>query len=83
VNIAARMESHGIEGKIQCTEYFYQLLQRDFVFEPRGLIEVKGKGLMPTYFLIRSAEQFQVLNNYQNKSFASRNFDSQMNALRQ
>lgn len=53
VNIAARMESHGIEGKIQCTEYFYQLLQQDFVFEPRGLIEVKGKGVMPTYFLIK------------------------------
>ncbi len=34
VNIAARMESHGIEGKIQCTEYFYQLLHREFVFEP-------------------------------------------------
>jgi len=83
VNIAARMESHGIEGKIQCTEYFYQLLQQDFIFEYRGLIEVKGKGLMPTYFLIRSAEQFQVLNNHQNQSFISRNFDSQMDVLRQ
>jgi class 3 adenylate cyclase len=63
VNIAARMESHGIEGKIQCTEYFYQLLHREFVFEPRGLIEVKGKGLMLTYFLIRSVEQLPALNN--------------------
>jgi len=81
VNIAARMESHGIEGKIQCTEYFYQLLQRDFVFEPRGSIEVKGKGLMPTYFLIRSTEQFPTLNNCQNQLLVSKIFDSQMNIL--
>lgn len=52
VNIAARMESHGVEGKIQCTEVFYRLLQQEFVFESRGLIDVKGKGAMPTYFLI-------------------------------
>ena len=52
VNTAARMESHGVAGKIQCTETIYQLLQPTFEFENRGLIEVKGKGNMQTYFLV-------------------------------
>lgn len=52
VNTAARMESHGVAGKIQCTETIYQLLQSTFEFENRGLIEVKGKGSMQTYFLV-------------------------------
>ena len=52
VNTAARMESHGVAGKIQCTATIYQLLQPIFEFENRGLIEVKGKGSMQTYFLV-------------------------------
>ena len=52
VNTAARMESHGVACKIQCTETIYQLLQSTFEFENRGLIEVKGKGSMQTYFLV-------------------------------
>lgn len=53
VNTASRMESHGVEGKIQCTENFYRVLQNEFIFEPRGFIEVKNKGKMFTYFLIQ------------------------------
>lgn len=52
VNVASRMESSGIPGKIQVTENFYKLLKDDYLFEERGEIEVKGKGLMKTYFLI-------------------------------
>ncbi len=52
VNVASRMESHGIPGRIQVSEGAYVLLHRDFVFEPRGVIEVKGKGPMPTWFLV-------------------------------
>ncbi len=52
VNMAARMELHGVAGKIQCTEMIYQLLQPTFEFENRGFIEVKGKGSMQTYFLV-------------------------------
>ncbi len=54
VNLAARMESSGEPGKIHCSEEFaYHLQNRDesFVFEERGEIEVKGKGVMRTYFL--------------------------------
>jgi adenylate cyclase len=46
------MESTGVEGKIQLSQEAYERLKDDFVLEERGLIEVKGKGQMPTWFLI-------------------------------
>ncbi len=51
VNTASRMESHGQPGKIQISEATRQLLGDRFTFIDRGMIEVKGKGLMQTYFL--------------------------------
>ena len=51
VNIAARMESHGIPGEIQVAEATYQLLKHKYLFEERGMIEIKGKGPMLTYLL--------------------------------
>jgi adenylate cyclase len=51
VNIASRMESHGIPGKIQVTAATYERLQEQYLFEKRGVIPVKGKGEMTTYFL--------------------------------
>jgi adenylate cyclase len=51
VNTASRMESHGMAGSIQVTEATYQFIHDQFVFEERGLIEVKGKGAMKTYWL--------------------------------
>ncbi len=52
VNTASRMESLGVAGKIQVSEELYKALEGDFRFEHRGEIEVKGKGLMRTYFLL-------------------------------
>ncbi|WP_199245806.1 adenylate/guanylate cyclase domain-containing protein [[Phormidium] sp. ETS-05] len=52
VNTASRMESHGLPGRIHVTQFTYELLEDKYVFEPRGEIEVKGKGKMSTYFLI-------------------------------
>lgn len=52
VNIASRMESTGTPGRIQVTESTYRRLCEKYTFEPRGEIDVKGKGLMKTYFLI-------------------------------
>lgn len=52
VNVASRMESHGAPGKIQITRRLYDLLQEDFMCEPRGLIEIKGKRPMETWFLL-------------------------------
>ena len=51
VNIASRMESHGIAGKIQVTAATYERLREQYIFEERGTIQVKGKGEMTTYFL--------------------------------
>ncbi|MGI0487262.1 CHASE2 domain-containing protein [Pantanalinema rosaneae CENA516] len=52
VNMASRMESHGIAGGIQVTESTYGLLKDQYRFEPRGSIQVKGRGQMQTYFLL-------------------------------
>ncbi|MCT7962387.1 response regulator [Laspinema sp. D1] len=51
VNTASRMESSGLPGKIQVTEAVYERLKDRFEFEQRGLISVKGKGEMLTYWL--------------------------------
>ncbi len=54
VNLASRMESSGEAGKIHCSaDFAHHLQNRDesFVFEERDEIEVKGKGMMRTYFL--------------------------------
>lgn len=51
VNVASRMESHGIPGQIQVTEATYQSLKHKYLFEKREPIHVKGKGQMTTYFL--------------------------------
>lgn len=45
------MESHGEPGRIQVSEATYMALKDEFRFEERGVIEVKGKGPMRTYFL--------------------------------
>ncbi|MEX2047523.1 MAG: adenylate/guanylate cyclase domain-containing protein [Chloroflexota bacterium] len=52
VNTAARMESHGEPGRIQLTRETYRLLADGFVCERRGVIEVKGKGLVETWWLV-------------------------------
>ena len=53
INIASRMESTGASGKIHVSEDFKNALgNRDFKFEDCELIDVKGKGLMKTYFLL-------------------------------
>ncbi|MGB7339491.1 MAG: adenylate/guanylate cyclase domain-containing protein [Phototrophicaceae bacterium] len=51
VNIASRMESHGIEGTIQVSEATYQYLVGEFQLEERGYIQIKNKEDMKTYFL--------------------------------
>jgi class 3 adenylate cyclase len=51
VNTASRMESHGEPGRIHVSEAVYQQLQQQFIFQERGSIDIKGKGMMPTWFL--------------------------------
>ncbi|TVQ18584.1 MAG: adenylate/guanylate cyclase domain-containing protein [Leptolyngbya sp. DLM2.Bin15] len=52
VNVASRMESQGIAGGIQVTEAVYQRLSDRYDFQPRGSVEIKGKGAMTTYLLL-------------------------------
>ncbi|MEG4169771.1 MULTISPECIES: adenylate/guanylate cyclase domain-containing protein [unclassified Microcoleus] len=52
VNVASRMESNGLPGKIQVTAPTYERLKEQFVLEERGYIPIKGKGRMLTYWLI-------------------------------
>jgi class 3 adenylate cyclase len=52
VNTASRMESHGTAGTIHVTEETQRRLADAYTFEDRGDVEVKGKGLMRTYYLV-------------------------------
>jgi adenylate cyclase len=52
VNSASRMESHGVPGRVHVTERVARAGQDHFEFEPRGRIQVKGKGPMHTHFLV-------------------------------
>jgi adenylate cyclase len=51
VNIASRMESQGIPGKIQIPQATYDLIREDFKCEFNGPMMIKGKGEMVTWFL--------------------------------
>jgi class 3 adenylate cyclase len=49
VNVASRMESHGIAGVVQVSEATWTRVRDHFVFEARGDIAVKGRGTMKTF----------------------------------
>lgn len=52
VNVASRMESSGTPGRIQVTEDIHRVLKDEYIFEERGPIEVKGKGILNTWWLV-------------------------------
>ena len=52
VNMASRMESHGVPDAIQITRSTSELVRGDFATEPLGHVEVKGKGKVETWQLI-------------------------------
>ena len=53
VNTASRLESNGEVGKVNISQYTYELIKDDsnFAFEKRGKIQVKGKGELEMYFV--------------------------------
>jgi adenylate cyclase len=51
VNLASRMESHGVAGAVQMTQNVMEPLAGRYPFEARGLIEVKGRGAVETWLL--------------------------------
>ncbi|XP_006902552.1 PREDICTED: adenylate cyclase type 6 isoform X2 [Elephantulus edwardii] len=52
VNVSSRMDSTGVPDRIQVTTDLYQVLaSKGYQLECRGVVKVKGKGEMTTYFL--------------------------------
>uniref|UniRef100_A0A670ZKU5 Adenylate cyclase type 4 n=1 Tax=Pseudonaja textilis TaxID=8673 RepID=A0A670ZKU5_PSETE len=67
VNVASRMESTGVLGKIQVTEETAKALETlGYTCSLRGVIKVKGKGELRTYFVCtetaRSSSQAPMLS---------------------
>lgn len=52
VNTASRMELHGAAGVIQISEATFELIKDDFICEPHGLLNVKGKGDMNVWYVL-------------------------------
>lgn len=52
VNLASRMETTDRVGRIQVSQDVYERLKDEFVFEERGDVQVKGKGVMHTWYLV-------------------------------
>src|SRR5687768_7836881 len=59
VNMASRMESHGTPDCIQITRSTWELLRTDFMTEPLGLVDVKGKGAVETWRLLGTRDSFE------------------------
>lgn len=51
VNIASRMDSTGVHGRVQTTEACVKVLEERYEFEKRGTVYVKGKNDMNVYLL--------------------------------
>jgi adenylate cyclase len=51
VNTASRMESHSLASRIQISAATRAALGNRFELEPRGMVDIRGKGMMETYFL--------------------------------
>ncbi|XP_023236704.1 adenylate cyclase type 9-like [Centruroides sculpturatus] len=56
VNIASRMDSHGVSGRIQVPEHCIPVLEQVFEFEHRGSIFVKGKDNMNVFLVVKKRE---------------------------
>ena len=52
VNVASRMESNGLANRIQVTQSVKDRLGARYAFEPRGPVDIKGKGPMMTWLLV-------------------------------
>jgi adenylate cyclase len=53
VNLASRLEAQGMAGRIQISETTRRALEHRFAFEPRGMIDLKGRGQTEAYLLLR------------------------------
>lgn len=69
VNVASRLESSGVSGRIQVSERVAQLLEQDgrFELECRGPVYVKGKGQLTTYFVLTEFDNIDSLDATSNR----------------
>jgi adenylate cyclase len=56
VNVASRMESHGVPNRIHVSSEFRAATAGCFTFEERGITEIRGIGSSPTYFLVGTTD---------------------------
>ncbi len=49
VNVASRMESTGVAGRIQVSQETFERVQHLYIFDERGKVDIKGKGNMLVY----------------------------------
>ncbi|CAG5136806.1 unnamed protein product [Candidula unifasciata] len=70
VNTASRMESHGLPNRIHISVSTNTLLMklRGFTTERRGLVEVKGKGQMETFWLLSTERPLRSLTQASTKN---------------
>lgn len=51
VNVASRLETCSLPGRIQVSDEMRRALEHRYEFEPRGTVSLRGKGRMTTAFL--------------------------------
>jgi class 3 adenylate cyclase len=52
VNVAARLEESGVAGRVHVSEQTRLMVSERFDFEPRGPVELRGLGRVPTYLVV-------------------------------
>ena len=57
VNVASRMESQGLPDRIQVSRATHDAIEKHFELEPRGSIEIRGRGAFETWFVVRERYQ--------------------------
>ena len=57
VNVAARMESHGVPNRIHVSEAFRAMTDGGFIFEERGTTDIKSIGRARTFFLLGDQQE--------------------------
>ena len=70
VNVASRMSTTAPPDKIQVSQETFSYLKDIFKFEKRGEVNIKGKGMMTTYYLLEQNE-IKSINIEQNEAIAT------------
>jgi adenylate cyclase len=72
VNVASRMETTDVEGRIQVPHDVYERINHAFLLEARGEVDVKGKGVMNTWYLVGRRDDEAVRHAVEQDAVAGR-----------